>query len=85
MMLGMPCLNSASVAESPIPTKFNRLFLSDSEKYYTLDGKIPEGRLFDELSDIYRTKDGYVRLHTNFPQSVFLSRSLGRTHLPWQS
>lgn len=24
----------------------------------------------DELSDIYKTKDGYVRLHTNFPQFV---------------
>ena len=43
---------------------------TDSEKYYTIDGKAPEGRLFDELSDIYKTKDGYVRLHTNFPQFV---------------
>lgn len=23
--------------------------------------------MFDELSDIFKTKDGYVRLHTNFP------------------
>ncbi|KAI0298136.1 CoA-transferase family III [Multifurca ochricompacta] len=38
----------------------------NSEKYYTIDGKVPEGQLFDELSDIYKTKDGYVRLHTNF-------------------
>jgi len=26
--------------------------------------------MFDELSDIFKTKDGYVRLHTNFPQYV---------------
>lgn len=46
----------------------NPFSFSDSEKYYTIDGKIPDGSLFDELSDIYKTKDGYVRLHTNFPQ-----------------
>ncbi|KAF8260982.1 CoA-transferase family III domain-containing protein [Lactarius quietus] len=39
----------------------------NSEKYYTIDGKRPQENLFDELSDIYKTKDGYVRLHTNFP------------------
>jgi hypothetical protein len=50
-------------------------FLSDSEQYYTIDGKIPEGKGWDELSDIYKTKDGYVRLHTNFPQFVFPSIS----------
>ncbi|KAI0061764.1 CoA-transferase family III [Artomyces pyxidatus] len=38
-----------------------------SEKYYTLDGALPQGKLFDELSDIFKTKDGYVRLHANFP------------------
>ncbi|KAH9956326.1 CoA-transferase family III domain-containing protein [Lactifluus volemus] len=38
----------------------------NSEKYYTIDGKLPGDKLFDELSDIYKTKDGYVRLHTNF-------------------
>ncbi|KAH8978100.1 CoA-transferase family III [Lactarius akahatsu] len=38
-----------------------------SERYYTIDGKIPKWKMFDELSDIYQTKDGYVRLHTNFP------------------
>ena len=42
----------------------------DSERYYTVDGKIPVGKAFDELSDIFKTKDGYVRLHTNFPQYV---------------
>ncbi|KAI0265609.1 CoA-transferase family III domain-containing protein [Gloeopeniophorella convolvens] len=39
----------------------------NSEKYYTIDGRLPEGKLFDELSDIYKTQDGYVRLHANFP------------------
>lgn len=43
----------------------------DSEKYYTIDGKLPQYKGFDELSDIFKTKDGYVRLHTNFPQFVF--------------
>jgi len=42
----------------------------DSERYYTVDGKIPDGKMFDELSDIFKAKDGYVRLHTNFPQYV---------------
>jgi len=42
----------------------------DSEKYYTVDGKVPDIKGFDELSDIFKTKDGYVRLHTNFPQYV---------------
>ena len=42
----------------------------DSEKYYTVDGKVPDDKMFDELSDIFKTKDGYVRLHTNFPQYV---------------
>jgi hypothetical protein len=48
---------------------------TDSEKYYTIDGKFPEDKLFDELSDIYKTKDGYVRLHTNFSQFVLYSTS----------
>jgi hypothetical protein len=42
----------------------------DSEKYYTVDGKVPDDKMFDELSDIFKTKDGYVRLQTNFPQYV---------------
>ena len=60
------------------------LFLfSDSEKYYTVDGKIPEGKLRDELSDMYKTKDGYVRLHTNFAQFVHPSFDFQKkyTHL----
>ncbi len=34
--------------------------------------------MFDELSDIYKTKDGHVRLHTNFPQ--FVSSSISNTY-----
>jgi hypothetical protein len=45
---------------------------------------LPEGKLFDELSDIYKTKDGYVRLHTNFPQFVSLSFSSTPTCVPIQ-
>jgi crotonobetainyl-CoA:carnitine CoA-transferase CaiB-like acyl-CoA transferase len=54
---------------------------TDSEKYYTVDGKFPEDKLFDELSDIYKTKDGYVRLHTNFPQLVFFRSFDPRAYL----
>ncbi|TFY66167.1 hypothetical protein EVG20_g4916 [Dentipellis fragilis] len=39
----------------------------NSEKYYTVDGKLPEGEYFDELSEYYKTKNGFIRLHTNFP------------------
>ena len=43
---------------------------ADSEKYYLLDGKLPQTTLFDDLAGVYKTHDGYVRLHTNFPQCV---------------
>ncbi len=59
---------------SPLPLNMtcNETFAVslDSEKYYTVDGKVPDIKGFDELSDIFKTKDGYVRLHTNFPQYV---------------
>ncbi|TFY74985.1 hypothetical protein EWM64_g9027 [Hericium alpestre] len=38
----------------------------NSEKYYTIDGTLPKDQMWDELSDMYKTKDGYVRLHTKF-------------------
>ncbi|OCH83720.1 CoA-transferase family III [Obba rivulosa] len=39
-----------------------------SEAFYTLDGELPSGSLFNDLAGVYRTKDNsYVRLHTNFP------------------
>ena len=31
---------------------------SDSEKHYTMDGKVPDDKMSDELSDIFKTKDG---------------------------
>ncbi|KAG8744517.1 hypothetical protein FRC12_014778, partial [Ceratobasidium sp. 428] len=37
-----------------------------SEAWATLDGK-PMGGTWDKLSGAYETKDGYVRVHTNFP------------------
>ena len=43
---------------------------ADSEKYYLVDGQPTAGELFDDLAGVYETKDGHVRLHTNFPQSV---------------
>lgn len=40
-----------------------------SEAYYTLDGQLPRGELFDPLAGTYKTKDdNWVRIHTNFPQ-----------------
>ncbi|KAI0315815.1 CoA-transferase family III domain-containing protein [Amylostereum chailletii] len=38
-----------------------------AEKYYLVDGKLHENALFDELAGMCPTKDGFVRLHTNFP------------------
>ena len=35
---------------------------------FLVNNKKPEGDLFDELAGLYRTKDGFVRIHTNFPQ-----------------
>lgn len=42
----------------------------DSEKYYTIDGHTSAEPLRDELTGIYRAKEGYVRLHMNFQQSA---------------
>ncbi|KZT69200.1 CoA-transferase family III [Daedalea quercina L-15889] len=39
-----------------------------SESWYTINGTLPSGSLFEPLSGLYKTKDdSYVRLHTNFP------------------
>ncbi|PCH35094.1 CoA-transferase family III [Wolfiporia cocos MD-104 SS10] len=38
-----------------------------SQNFYTIDDALPPGALFEELAGVYKTKDGYVRLHTNFP------------------
>jgi crotonobetainyl-CoA:carnitine CoA-transferase CaiB-like acyl-CoA transferase len=37
-----------------------------SERYLRLDGETP-GEAWDALAGVYRTADGWVRLHTNFP------------------
>lgn len=37
-----------------------------SERYLRLDGE-PPGETWDALAGVYRTADGWVRLHTNFP------------------
>jgi crotonobetainyl-CoA:carnitine CoA-transferase CaiB-like acyl-CoA transferase len=38
-----------------------------SERYLRLDGK-PPPPAWDAIAGVYRTRDGFVRLHTNFPQ-----------------
>ncbi|KAF8073472.1 CoA-transferase family III domain-containing protein [Lyophyllum atratum] len=39
-----------------------------SEAWYTVDGRLPDGGLWDDIAGLYRTKgDGFVRIHTNFP------------------
>jgi len=41
---------------------------------YALDGKLPEGSVWDSIAGVYKTKDNsFVRIHTNFPQCVFSS------------
>ncbi|THU99129.1 CoA-transferase family III [Dendrothele bispora CBS 962.96] len=37
-----------------------------SESFYTLGGKAP-GPIWDQIAGLYKTKDGHVRIHTNFP------------------
>lgn len=37
-----------------------------SEVYYTLQGK-PPPPVWDAIAGLYRTQDGHVRIHTNFP------------------
>ncbi|KDN36871.1 hypothetical protein RSAG8_10569, partial [Rhizoctonia solani AG-8 WAC10335] len=37
-----------------------------SESWVTLDGKLTPD-IWDPLAGVYKTKDGYVRIHTNFP------------------
>jgi hypothetical protein len=44
--------------------------MSESEMWYMLDGKLDLGTVWDDLAGLYKTNDGYVRLHTNFPQCV---------------
>ncbi|VDB91784.1 unnamed protein product [Peniophora sp. CBMAI 1063] len=39
----------------------------NSEKYYLVDGQPTANELFDDLAGVYETRDGHVRLHTNFP------------------
>lgn len=57
---------------------------SDSEKYYTVDGHTSTEGLRDELTGMYHAKEGHVRLHMNFPQSVssFHSRMFSSTNSP---
>ncbi|KAG9080279.1 hypothetical protein FRC06_006837 [Ceratobasidium sp. 370] len=43
-----------------------------SESWATLGGK-STGATWDNLSGAYETKDGHVRIHTNFPQAVILT------------
>ncbi|CAE6387153.1 unnamed protein product [Rhizoctonia solani] len=37
-----------------------------SESWVTLDGKLTPD-IWDTLAGVYKTRDGYVRIHTNFP------------------
>jgi crotonobetainyl-CoA:carnitine CoA-transferase CaiB-like acyl-CoA transferase len=37
-----------------------------SERYLSVDGQ-PAGQTWDAIAGIYKTRDGFVRLHTNFP------------------
>ena len=37
-----------------------------SERYLRVDGK-PPPPAWDAIAGVYKTRDGFVRLHTNFP------------------
>jgi len=38
------------------------------EGWYTVDGQLPDGGVWDNVAGLYRTKNnGCVRIHTNFP------------------
>ncbi|QRV83164.1 CaiB/baiF CoA-transferase family protein [Ceratobasidium sp. AG-Ba] len=55
-----------------------------SEAWATLDGKSPGGT-WDVLAGAYKTKDGYVRIHTNFPHHrdiILNTLGLPRTPTP---
>ncbi|EIW81119.1 CoA-transferase family III [Coniophora puteana RWD-64-598 SS2] len=44
------------------------VFDISSEKWYTIDGHLPEGNFWDPIAGLYRTQDNnHVRIHTNFP------------------
>ena len=43
-------------------------FDSVDEFCYTVDGQLPQGEVWEPLAGIYAAKDGFVRIHTNFPQ-----------------
>jgi hypothetical protein len=60
-----------SMWHSQLPIAYEFTYRIESEGYYTVDGKLPDGDLFDPLAGTYQTKDGnWVRIHTNFPQCV---------------
>ncbi|KAG6855883.1 hypothetical protein H0H87_009706 [Tephrocybe sp. NHM501043] len=41
--------------------------LLDSEAWYTLNGGLPKGEVWDPIAGLYETKNGgFVRIHTNF-------------------
>ncbi|KAG6909254.1 hypothetical protein DXG01_001436 [Tephrocybe rancida] len=59
-----------------------------SEAWYMINGKSPEGDIWDPIAGLYKAKGGgYVRIHTNFPQLECLhpwadhvnAKSLSRT------
>ncbi|KAJ7688219.1 CoA-transferase family III domain-containing protein [Mycena olivaceomarginata] len=39
-----------------------------SEAWHTVDGLLPGG-VWDSIAGVYQTKDGHVRIHTNFPKT----------------
>ncbi|KAF9483445.1 CoA-transferase family III [Pholiota conissans] len=38
-----------------------------SEAWYTVDDALYGGEIWDNIAGLYRTQDGWVRIHTNFP------------------
>jgi hypothetical protein len=62
----------AVLSFSKLPRRCIKMFSnfdSVDEFWYTVDGQLPQGEVWEPIAGIYATKDnGFVRIHTNFPQ-----------------
>jgi hypothetical protein len=47
------------------------MFMAGSEMWYTVNGELATGSVWDTIAGVYKTRDdSFVRIHTNFPQWV---------------
>ena len=60
-------LSFSKLPREPILKMFSN-FDSVDEFWYTVNGQLPQGEVWEPLAGICAAKDGFVRIHTNFPQ-----------------